>query len=81
MVRAQSLAVKQKDVLPVMAMAKSAYNKASSPCSRLVLSDAAQANTFRSLAKLAMVAVNIKNKKLWKLKFQQALMMGCEFAQ
>jgi hypothetical protein len=48
---ALNLVLRLKNVLPVTVMAKYVYSKASSPCSKLALSAAAQVNTYLSLAK------------------------------
>ena len=63
MALALNLVVRPRDALLAAVMAKSASSKASFPCNKLALSVAALVSTFRSHARLAMAAVNIKNKK------------------
>ena len=77
---AQSLVARLRDALLVMVMAKFVSSRASSQCNKLALSAAALASTFPSHARLAMAAVNIKNKKHSKSKSLRVLMMVCACA-
>jgi hypothetical protein len=75
-----NLAVSQKNVQLVMAMAKFGCSKVSFPCSKLAQSVAVLVNIFLSLARLVTAAVSIKSKKHLRLRSLRELMMVCAFA-
>ena len=77
MALALNLEAKPRDALLAAVMAKFVSSKAFSPCNKLAPSVVARANIFLSHVRLAMAAVNIKNKRHLRSKSLLVLMMVC----